>query len=597
MKSFLLSAVCALSAASLSLPAAYGVATAKDDVAHSTNGQPVTIPVLANDTSSTKQALTLVEIKPLPTHGTATFSSDKTMVVYTPDAGLNSTFMGTDSFGYTCTDGDGNPAGATVKIQNTPIQANDDSATIPAYGPSKINVLKNDVDPDGNTLSIKQFTQGSAGRVTRGAQAGVLIYTPALSFSGSDSFTYTVQDGYATAKATVRVYSPQAAAAGAIGISIIDANKKIVGALNLQILPLGVFSGRVTLRGTRYALLGRFDLERHFQGFAYGSHGMFLPVSLSLSAESPPVLSAVFPSGDTSSQAISTMTAVGRELTRGRFTVQLPSGAKASSSNIEDGSVPSGTGWMSIRINAQGFASITGVAGDGSKFSSSGVLGGSDAAPSLVVYANPEASALAGTLSIGDKVSGAFTYSRDASDRDFYPDGFEIDVTATGARYAEPDHRPFDQFATFATSGGRFTDFSTDVRVTEDGSSVVQKNVGNADLSLQFNSRIGSFSGDFRNPDHSHRLARFSGVIVQGSTEKGAGVFRGESKAGLVTLTATSTSVVTTTPTPGSGAGAGAMVIGTNTSGAGFVNTGNGVNNRGISTVDPSTLSNTPEQP
>jgi uncharacterized repeat protein (TIGR01451 family) len=80
----------------------------------------------------------------------------------------------------------------------------DDSDTTPADTPVTIDVLHNDSDPDGDTLTIASVTQGTHGSVTN--NGGDVTYTPATGFTGIDSFTYTVSDGNGgTDTATVTV--------------------------------------------------------------------------------------------------------------------------------------------------------------------------------------------------------------------------------------------------------------------------------------------------------------------------------------------------------------------------------------------------------
>jgi len=68
-----------------------------------------------------------------------------------------------------------------------------------------INVLSNDEDPDGDTLTVDSLTQPTNGSVVISANETV-TYTPASNFNGSDSFSYTVSDGQgATDTATVTV--------------------------------------------------------------------------------------------------------------------------------------------------------------------------------------------------------------------------------------------------------------------------------------------------------------------------------------------------------------------------------------------------------
>jgi VCBS repeat-containing protein len=66
-------------------------------------------------------------------------------------------------------------------------------------------VLANDGDPDGNSLTAAPAAGPGHGTVTLNA-AGGFTYTPAASFSGTDTFTYTASDGTAiSAPATVSI--------------------------------------------------------------------------------------------------------------------------------------------------------------------------------------------------------------------------------------------------------------------------------------------------------------------------------------------------------------------------------------------------------
>ena len=88
-------------------------------------------------------------------------------------------------------------------VNNAPLAVND-NVVLPAKDPTLINVLANDSDPDGDVLTISGVTQGAKGSVEITA-SGQLLYTPAKSFKGSDSFTYTITDGEQTATATVSI--------------------------------------------------------------------------------------------------------------------------------------------------------------------------------------------------------------------------------------------------------------------------------------------------------------------------------------------------------------------------------------------------------
>jgi hypothetical protein len=69
-------------------------------------------------------------------------------------------------------------------------------------------LLANDIDPDGDELAVT-FDAAENGTVTPGAKSGAFTYRPDSDFSGTDSFTYTVDDGrggraWATVTITVR---------------------------------------------------------------------------------------------------------------------------------------------------------------------------------------------------------------------------------------------------------------------------------------------------------------------------------------------------------------------------------------------------------
>jgi hypothetical protein len=97
-------------------------------------------------------------------------------------------------------------AGRTVTItQDAAPLAVNDSATTNEDTPVNINVLANDSDPDGDTLTVTAVTQGAHGAVTINPDKTVR-YAPAQDYFGPDAFTYTVGDGHGgTSTANVNV--------------------------------------------------------------------------------------------------------------------------------------------------------------------------------------------------------------------------------------------------------------------------------------------------------------------------------------------------------------------------------------------------------
>jgi subtilisin-like proprotein convertase family protein len=90
----------------------------------------------------------------------------------------------------------------TVRVNAPPVVTND-SATTFRNSPVTVNVLANDVDPEGMSLQIASVTQPANGAVT--ISQGQLVYTPKTGFAGVDTFTYSASDGLATATGTVSV--------------------------------------------------------------------------------------------------------------------------------------------------------------------------------------------------------------------------------------------------------------------------------------------------------------------------------------------------------------------------------------------------------
>jgi hypothetical protein len=179
---------------------------AVDDVATTAEDTPRTIAVLGNDSDPDGDTLAVVAVG-TPTSGSAT--TDGTAVTYTPAPD----FDGGDAFTYTVSDGNGGSDTATVTVIVSPVNddplAVDDSATTDEDTSVIINVLVNDSDPDGDTLTVSSVTQPGHGAVTNGTTH--VTYTPNPNFLGDDAFTYTVSDGHGstdTATVSVTVVAP-----------------------------------------------------------------------------------------------------------------------------------------------------------------------------------------------------------------------------------------------------------------------------------------------------------------------------------------------------------------------------------------------------
>lgn len=114
-----------------------------------------------------------------------------------------------DSFTYTVEDSGGLSDSATVTVTVTGVNdaptAVTDNQFTPQDSPVEVNVLSNDTDPEGDTMSVVSVTQPAHGTAVVGS-GGIVTYTPDDSYIGMDSFTYTVADQHgASAVGTVSI--------------------------------------------------------------------------------------------------------------------------------------------------------------------------------------------------------------------------------------------------------------------------------------------------------------------------------------------------------------------------------------------------------
>ena len=97
-----------------------------------------------------------------------------------------------------------------VVFDNQPPVAADNQFTVEQDSvDNSLNVLANDSDPDGDPLTIVDVSTPSNGTTSISGQ--VILYTPAAGFSGTDTFSYTIDDGFGgqdTATVTVLVERP-----------------------------------------------------------------------------------------------------------------------------------------------------------------------------------------------------------------------------------------------------------------------------------------------------------------------------------------------------------------------------------------------------
>jgi VCBS repeat-containing protein len=154
--------------------------------------------VLKNDTDATNETLT-AQLVSTTANGTLTLFPGGGLI-FVPAAD----FFGQTSFTYVAKDPVQSSLPTTVTINVTPVNdppvGFEDIFTVEISGTTTVpasGVLTNDTDVDSTGLTAAIATPASYGFVTLSAN-GALTYTPTLSFTGLDTFTYTVTDGILT---------------------------------------------------------------------------------------------------------------------------------------------------------------------------------------------------------------------------------------------------------------------------------------------------------------------------------------------------------------------------------------------------------------
>ena len=194
---------------SVSVTAVNDAPVAANDTATVAEGGSVAITsatLLSNDSDADGDTLSVTAVGSA-VNGTVALSADKAKVTYTHDGGENST----GSFTYTLSDGTATASGTVsvtvTAVNDAPVPTND-KATVAEGGSVSIaasTLLSNDIDPDGDTLSVTAVGGAVNGTVALSGDKASATYTHDGGETTTGSFTYTLSDGTATATGTVTV--------------------------------------------------------------------------------------------------------------------------------------------------------------------------------------------------------------------------------------------------------------------------------------------------------------------------------------------------------------------------------------------------------
>jgi Bacterial Ig domain len=172
--------------------------------------------------------------------------------------------------------------GITVEQNPYPLIGADHDLAVPhGAGPTRLDLLGNDSDPDDEALKIVQVTQGAHGSVAIVENGAAVTYDPDTGYSGPDTFDYVIEDtrgGQAWAPVTVVV-------AGATS----DTTAPTVGSLarSLPAQAIGTTSVKVALswKGTDVGTgVASYRLERRIGSGAWTKVTLPTPTTRSTTA-------------------------------------------------------------------------------------------------------------------------------------------------------------------------------------------------------------------------------------------------------------------------------------------------------------------------
>jgi len=174
---------------------------ARPDSARAPFETEIIVEALANDSDPDGDAIQVDVITSQPLNGTARIDPVTGQLLYTPAVG----FSGTDRFGYGIVDAFGAQGRGDVLVgvlpeeepNRDPIARDDSFSTIATGERIDLNVLINDVDPDGDQLRVVNVEDPDVGFVERTFQRTSFTYTAPTDLANNRELrlTYRISDG------------------------------------------------------------------------------------------------------------------------------------------------------------------------------------------------------------------------------------------------------------------------------------------------------------------------------------------------------------------------------------------------------------------
>jgi len=417
--------------------------------------------------------------------------------------------------------------------------------------PVTFRPLVNDSDPNNFALTITGVSRPSLGNAT---WTGTCItYTPNVSFSafaGSDTFTYTISDGYGMATAQVSVGNPFYLKKGNYAGTL---NNPGGGFLTLATTASGAFTGKLRLSRATYNLNGTFASNGTYTTTVGG-------IPLNLQFDVGELTRSAYGqyniTGTYNGIAFTTYHALYNSTSNpapqvGKYTVLLPAATGT------DPSIPSGTGYTTLTVTEGGSVTIAGTLADGTIFTDGVyITGGSNAlSNSFPIYAAlgyGVAGAVTGSMTFEDNpgvsdCDGTMTWLKPAqTNSTFYKNGFTTSLAAIGSRYTQPPYRtlalnlantspnasillsepdfPIPIYHQLSITHGSNALTDT-VQVTDNGADA---------LTLSISASAGTFTGSFIHPV-TGKSVNIKGALLY-KQSRAAGFFLSPTQSGNVTI-------------------------------------------------------------
>jgi len=495
-----------------------------------------------------------------------TTATDEAAITGLTQAPLAGATVGVGSYTIvlTASDAAGNTATANVPFTVNPaaLVAAPDAFALTSTASVTLSVLANDVVPAGYAVSIVSVSRASLGNVKINAN-NTITYTPRASyatFAGSDSFTYTISDGFSgpggTATATVTLRNPfyriKGGYGGLLSYSSGASTPTTGGYLTLTLTGTGAFTGSLRLSGAAYAFSAAFNSSGVANVTIKRSGKPSITLALTLDVVSGSTISGTVSDGSTTYAANTGARELYNSLTNpdpsaGAYTVLLPAPPAAPGGAP---ALPQGAGWATMHVTENGAVSVVGKLGDGTVLSVGAFMlqGSNDTFPFYApIYSVP--GIVAGMITFEDLAAsdcdGSLTWVKPAQTAaGLYRSGFSTSVSFQGAMYAVLPKtqvlafsNPTAGAATIQLSQGNLASPIDHMLSVSNLNVVAVTDASTDNLKLTIGASSGMFTGSFiANPAVSKSATPISGVVYQ-KTNIGAGLFLGASQAGSITLT------------------------------------------------------------